>query len=132
MIAHLQGTEWEYIWLTINRVVLFIGALWAFLVTLRIYKVDKEPGPRLGVVPTPVLFFSMFWSGSLGVYTAHLVLLDRVGISTGPERVFYAFSIAWTIFGLTWVLAIGGRAAHLGRMLEEVKRKAKEPADEGQ
>ena len=130
MIAHVTQFEWDNFWLTMNRLVLGTGAAWAFMVTLRILRVGKDTSKRQGVIPSPILYFTLFWSGTLFVYISELILLDRLSVSEGPERVFYAFAIAWTIFGLTWILSIGGKAAHLGRVIETVEEVKKAGRDE--
>lgn len=134
LLAHAEQFEWENFWLTMNRAVIVWASAWAFFVVWRIARISTPPHPgRQRVIPSAVLWFTMFWSGSLAVYVMELILFDRVGVSGGAERVFYAFALAWTIFGLTWTLSIGGRAAHLGRIVEvvhEVKKAGKDGEDE--
>lgn len=129
MFAHTQQFEWNNITLTLNRFALLVASLWVFWTTLKVYRTSKDVGYRLAVVPTPVLWFTMFWSGILAVFILELIVFDQVAVSEGFLRVFYAFAITWTMVGVTWILHIGAKAVRLGRAMGEVERVVK--ADEG-
>lgn len=125
---------WDDAWLTIVRLAVLTATGWAMQTIYRMLKRPKstKSAETITLIPRSILYFTFAWLALTFFFSVALITGDLPAVE-GAARTMYGASLAWSIFGLAWILSIGSRGSIAALdVLSKLREHAKDLSTDGE